>query len=85
MATIKLPAELEMYLKQLIKEQKEAIIKFKKPKHKEPSLSDAIYYMLKEHKMRRAYINELQKINFDDETQKEQFTHLMNKISEITK
>jgi late competence protein required for DNA uptake (superfamily II DNA/RNA helicase) len=44
MANIVIPAELEMELKKIIEKKREQIIKFKKPKHREPSLIDAFLY-----------------------------------------
>lgn len=46
LANIIIPAELEIELKKIIKEHYYEIIRYKKPKHKTPSLVDAFMYLL---------------------------------------
>lgn len=62
MANINLPAELELELKSIREHYKKQIIKYKKPYHKEPSLSETINYITYEHRVLQSIWYKLAKI-----------------------
>jgi len=80
MAQINISGELELEIREFIDENKQKIIQFKKPIHKKPSIPDAIFFLLKNHKYAIAFEQAMLRFDLNDKELKEQMKLFQEQI-----